>query len=216
MQIKIDLKIFAIIIIFIITKNIGIYALLMLFALIHEIGHLVSGLILGFKPKSISIAPYGFKLGFQINCIDYNKKIKNGNMLSIKKIIIAFAGPLTNIISIFILFLFKDYIDCYQKAIYANILLALFNLIPIYPLDGGRIFQECIHIFIGLRSSYIYTKTISNINVIILTVISSILILLYKNIIIFVTIVYLWLIVLQCNKEFNMKEIIYKKIDENM
>ena len=77
MQIKIDLKIFAIILIFLITKNIGIYAILMFFALIHELGHLLCGICLGFKPKSIGIIPYGFNLGFEIKCQDYNKKIKN-------------------------------------------------------------------------------------------------------------------------------------------
>ena len=76
MQIKIDFKIIAIIIIFLITKNIGIYATLMLFALIHELGHLVCGILLGFKPQSISIIPFGFKLGFKVECDDYNIKIK--------------------------------------------------------------------------------------------------------------------------------------------
>ena len=62
MQIKLDLKIFAIILIFLITQNIGIYAILMFYALIHELGHLLCGVLLGFKPSSISIIPYGFNL----------------------------------------------------------------------------------------------------------------------------------------------------------
>ena len=216
MQIKIDLKIFAIILIFLITKNIGIYAILMFFALIHELGHLLCGICLGFKPKSIGIIPYGFNLGFEIKCQDYNKKIKKGNFLCLKKMLIALAGPITNIICIFIIILSKEKLDIYnyQNAIYANILLILFNLIPIYPLDGGRILQEVLHITIGLRQSYNITKTITNINIIILTAIASILILYYKNIAIFLVIIYLWSLVYKCNKEYNIKEKLYKKIEE--
>ena len=85
MQIKIDFKIFIIILIFLITKNIGIYAILMFFAILHELGHLLCGVILGFKPASISIIPFGFKLGFKINYDDYNVKIKKLISLLLKK-----------------------------------------------------------------------------------------------------------------------------------
>lgn len=214
MQIKIDFKIFAIILIFVITRNIGIYALLMFFALIHEVGHLVCGLVLGFKPKSMSIIPFGFKLGFKIKYDDYNKKIKKGNTLTIKKILIALAGPFTNLICIFVIICLKNLIYNYQNAIYANILLILFNLIPIYPLDGGRVTQGLIHLFIGLRESYTYIKTISNVNVIIITIISSILILVYKNLIVLFVIIYLWIIVYECNKEVTVKEKVYKIYNE--
>lgn len=216
MQIRIDLKIFAIILIFLLTRNIGIYAILMLFALIHELGHLLCGVLLGFKVKSISIIPYGFKLEFKINYIDYNKKIKKGNKLALKKIIIALAGPITNMFCIIFIILLKDSFNAYQieNLIYANILLILFNLFPIYPLDGGKIMQGILHIVVGLRKSYSYTKTITNINVIVLTAISSILILHYKNIAILLAIIYLWILVYKCNYEYNMKEKLYKRLEE--
>ena len=45
MNIKLDLKIFIFIAIFILTQNINIYAILMFFGLIHELGHLLCGLL---------------------------------------------------------------------------------------------------------------------------------------------------------------------------
>ena len=41
MSIKIDLKIFLFVILFWLTSQIEIYAILMIFALIHELGHLL-------------------------------------------------------------------------------------------------------------------------------------------------------------------------------
>ena len=98
MQIKINLKVFLFLLIFLITRQIKIYALLMCLALIHELGHVMAGIILGFKPESISIIPTGFSVKFKNDCKNYNKKIKNGNMLALKKAIIAFAGPFVNLI----------------------------------------------------------------------------------------------------------------------
>ena len=68
MQIKLDFKIFLIIFIFLITRNIQIYVTLMLFALIHELGHMICGIILGLRPQSISIIPFGVKLAFKVKC----------------------------------------------------------------------------------------------------------------------------------------------------
>lgn len=212
MQIKINLKIFLFLIIFVITKQIKIYAILMLFALIHELGHVAMGLILGFKLEVISIIPTGFSVKFKAQSENYNKKIKNGNLLSIKKMLIACAGPLTNIILAVIVILYykannnllilKIPIDL---LIYSNILIAIFNLIPIYPLDGGRILKEIVHIYSGMYKSYIITNKVSNIVIITLTAVSSVAILIYKNIAILLILIYLWILVINENKKFNMK-----------
>lgn len=42
MQIKINLKIFIFLILFILTNQIEIYGILMLFATVHELGHLLA------------------------------------------------------------------------------------------------------------------------------------------------------------------------------
>lgn len=64
-----------------------------------------------------------------------------------KKIAIAFAGPLVNMfIAIIAFFMPKNILIQKELLVYANLLLAIFNLLPIYPLDGGRILKEIITI----------------------------------------------------------------------
>lgn len=207
MRIRINLKIFLFVLIFILTKQIKIYGILMLFAFIHELGHMIVGILLGFKPNKLEIMPYGVSVGFNVKCEDYNKKIKKGNMLAIKKLIIALAGPLANfIITIIFLMVNINFFGIERElVIYSNILIGIFNLIPIYPLDGGRAIKNILHITVGLQNSYEYTNQISKITICLLTGICSIAILYIKNVAILLILAYLWYLVIVENRKYNRK-----------
>ena len=210
MHIKLDLKVFLFLVVILIVGKIEIYTLTMLYAFVHELGHLLCGLTLGFKPNSITIMPYGFNLNYKINYRDYNIKIKNANMVSLKKIIIYLAGPVVNALIVILCFILEiENTDI----VYVNMLIALFNMIPIYPLDGGKILQELIHIFVGKKNSYRIIQIISITNLALITAVSSILILYYKNYIIVFTIVYLWFEVLRTNKYIRLRQKILENID---
>ena len=208
---RIDLKIFIFAIIFILTHQIKIYGLLMFFALIHELEHLLIGVLLKFKPVKLEIMPYGLSVGFEIKCEDYNKKIKKGNILSIKRLFIAMAGPLTNLIIIIIFLIFNINVLGIQREliIYSNVLIGIFNLIPIYPLDGGRMIKEILHIMCGLTKSYKYTNLISKITIYILTILTSIIILYIRNIAILIILLYLWYLVIMEDKKNKKLEKLY-------
>lgn len=223
MHIKIDLKIFIFIMIFLLTKKLEIYAILLLFGLIHELGHLVCGLILGFRPEQITIMPYGLKLNFKVNYNDYNIKIKKGSLLSAKKIIIGLAGPLTNIAICGLIVILGvnniiiNILNCRNEELfYCNAIIALFNLIPIYPMDGGKIIQEMLHIMVGLRKSYRLIQDITWISLAILSSFCSIIILYYNSIAILIIMVYLWALAIKTEKEINIKEKIYKALNSKM
>ena len=204
MQIKVNLKIFVFIIIFWITRQIEIYGILMLFAFFHELGHLFAGIILGFKPKSLSINPVGLSIAFHVKVDDYKERVRKGNILAVKKLIIALMGPAVNflIVIVFMLFDLDFFYIRREFVIYSNILIGLFNLIPVYPLDGGRILKSMLHIVVGLQKSYEYINVVSNVCVVMLTFFSSIIVFYLKNLSVVVIIGYLWYLIINENKRY--------------
>ena len=219
MKFRIDLKIFILVILFFITNQIKIYAMIMSFAIIHECGHLLAGIILGMQPDKIEIKPFGVSIDFYINKKDYNIKMGRGNLLELKKIMIALAGPLVNALIIFVLCIPTIfYINDYNKMsmIYSNIALIIFNILPIYPLDGGRILKGVLYFLKGKYRAEAYICNISYITLIILTAISSIVILYLKNIAIFLIIMFLWGLQIKEYKIYINKKKLYQMINQEM
>ena len=191
--------------------------MLMLFAFWHEMGHLVCGIFMGLKPKALKIMPLGLSVEFEVLPKEYNQKVAKGNTLQIKKLCIAIAGPIMNLIIIAITMLFGQNMEIvrYQEIIYANLLIAIFNVLPIYPLDGGRIIKACMHIAKGRKKSTQLTNYISNITMILFTMLASIAIYYYKNIAILFIICYLWGIVIIENRRYRLQKRIYKIIENS-
>lgn len=210
MQIKISLQIFVFLIIFLLTKQIEIYSILMLLAFIHECGHLLAGLLIKLKPKKLEINPFGLAIVFE----EFGIKNKE---FELKKVLIAVAGPLTNVIIILIVWLFNLPIKDITKEIliYANILIIAFNMLPIYPLDGGRIVRGILYIVKGREFSEEVTNKVANIGAIILTFAGSIAIYYFKNIAILLMLIYLWALVIRENKRYFLKEKVEKIIKQN-
>ena len=202
MQIKLNLQIFLFILIFILTHQIEIYGTVMIFAIIHELGHMIIGLILKLKPKKIDIMPFGISITFE----DYGYE----KLLEIKKVIIAFAGPIINIIIAIITYFMNIKIETKALIVYSNLLIAIFNLLPIYPLDGGRILRGFLKLNTGTEKVDLIINRVSNTLVIMLTVISSITILYFKNISILFVITYLWIIIIKENRKYSIKKKMYK------
>ncbi|MCL2621936.1 MAG: site-2 protease family protein, partial [Firmicutes bacterium] len=106
---------------------------LVLALIIHEAGHFVAALKRGYKTLRLVLTP----LGGQITGID------DQTMQPDDQLVIAISGPFANIIAavFFSAFLwwFPELYWFLQTAIIANLLQCFFNLLPIYPLDGGRV-----------------------------------------------------------------------------
>lgn len=216
MKFRIDLKIFLFVLLFFITNQIKMYAMIMVFAIIHELGHLLAGILLGMQPDKLEINPFGVSIDFNIKRKDYMRKIKKGNLLELKKILVAFAGPFVN--GIIILILCFIHISPYDKMlmIFSNWTLILFNILPIYPLDGGRIVKGILYLLKGKYKAEEYIYHISHITLILLTAIGSIGILFINNIAIFLVIMFLWVLQLREDKIYKNRKVLYEIIDKEM
>jgi len=100
--------------------------------IVHEFSHALAAAHFGVKTRRLSLLPFGAEVN--IDC----------SFLSIdKKIIILFAGAAGNIILAIIsgslLWLFPRFFLFFEIIIAANAVPAILNLLPIYPLDGGKI-----------------------------------------------------------------------------
>lgn len=118
--------------------------------LIHEMAHTIIANKLKYKTDYITIG-----LLFGAAMID-NKYLEDDD----HRIAISIAGPLSNILLAIIFFIIGiiHYIFLNQHNIIINnialinIILGLINLLPIYPLDGGRISKSLFHKMISNKN----------------------------------------------------------------
>lgn len=117
-----------------------------MFIIMHELSHMICALLFNIDIEEISLMPTGVSA-------KYKGKISN-----LKELIISLAGPAA---SIFLAFL-------YNNEIYfmINIFIVIFNLIPIYPLDGGRIFRVLLKMIFGEKMGKKISTYFTNILVI--------------------------------------------------
>ena len=105
--------------------------------ILHEMGHSVIGRRLGYKLNIITLMPYGASLSGSHSPFSDNDEIK-----------IAIAGPLVNtfliLLFVSIWWIFPNVYNFTNDFVLANIYTLCFNLLPVYPLDGGRIFKALL------------------------------------------------------------------------
>ncbi|WP_397539459.1 site-2 protease family protein [Rummeliibacillus pycnus] len=113
----------------IITGQFSNYALLFISLCWHEFGHLVVANILGVKVKSCIIMPYGGEILYETKWqITKSQQFK-----------IAIAGPIATLLLFGIAVFFPGNLSGPLQT--TQVLLLLINLLPIWPLDGGRILE---------------------------------------------------------------------------
>lgn len=123
--------------------------------IIHELGHLLASIIFKYKITKIHIYPYGGMIEY---CEDINRPIR-------QDFIVAISGILVQSIYYFLIcLLYNNYIISQNTfVIFCNyhFSILLFNLLPIYPLDGSKLLNLFINLFFPYKMSHIISIIIS-------------------------------------------------------
>jgi len=131
------------------------------FVLLHEFGHVVMAQHLGVGTGDITLYPIG---GLAKVAIPRN---------SIKEMLIIFAGPAVNLVlalGFFVLFFLQVPNPASMPEAWAflnfccmcNIVLFVFNLLPIFPSDGGRLLRATLFFF--MKDDY-YKSTLVSVRI---------------------------------------------------
>lgn len=114
---------------------------------IHELGHYFMAKFKGYKLSKFSLSPYGVSLSY------YGQDLEQTDEL-----LIALAGPMINIISALLIvafwWIFPSFYSYSCNFVTVSMVIALTNLLPAYPLDGGRAFICLSSKFIKQKSAF--------------------------------------------------------------
>ena len=114
------------------------------FVTVHEYGHALTAQYLGYKTRDISLYPMA---GLASISGDWHKNPKHEFLITI-------FGPLTNVAMAGLAWLYLqlctpetiEYV-LLNFAFKINVTLVIFNIIPVYPMDGGRLLRAGIGYF---------------------------------------------------------------------
>lgn len=137
-----------------------------LLSFIHELGHILMAKIQKLNVSKVEMLPFGFQA--TIEGANYHK--------SNKELLVAIAGPLMFFVNNILLdFLFNiGFLSYVAKvnAYEANLLILIFNLLPIYPLDGAVILKCLLDKFLP-RKKTMYSILLISFNVFLLLIVAT-------------------------------------------
>ncbi len=122
-------------------------------AILHEVGHSLTASKLGYKLNKVVVMPFGAVVSGDTKYMSCKEEVK-----------IALAGPLFSLLiglTVVACWWFYPQTYAYTDLIAdANFALATVNLIPIMPLDGGRVFLSLSSIKFGREKGRKITKIV--------------------------------------------------------
>ncbi|MBO5733319.1 MAG: hypothetical protein J6R66_00320 [Clostridia bacterium] len=120
--------------------------------MIHELCHLFAAILLGIGVKSIIILPFGMTLRLS------QEVVRNPQ----KEALIAVSGPLANVVMIALSRYMEPSINT-MVFVVINWSVLILNLVPVPPLDGGRILRALVIKNAGLMTAAGIVRKISKI-----------------------------------------------------
>lgn len=143
-----------------------------MFIIMHELSHMVVALLLKIDIEEISFMPVGVNAKYL------------GRISPLKELIISISGPIGTLIFAFL----------YNNKIYylINICIVIFNMIPIYPLDGGRVLRVLLKFILGDKIGQNISTYLTNILVIIFLLVGIFIAAYYKNFFFLIVSIYIY------------------------
>ncbi|HWQ78993.1 MAG TPA: hypothetical protein VN381_09255 [Anaerovoracaceae bacterium] len=143
-KVEFHFSFFLLLLIIVLSGNYVFAAASVLFSLFHEFAHRLMAVRLGYTPEKVSFGLFGGVL-----------HIREGFVKPRHELMIHLSGPFFNILTALLLYGFYlyFYLPWLQPFILANAVLALYNLMPFYPLDGGKITDLYMAVFLGYGRS---------------------------------------------------------------
>ncbi len=195
MSVKIYITLILLIIYYFIIGKLELFLMFYNFAIMHELSHMIVALLLNIDITEISLMPVGVSAKYI------------GKLSDKKEFLVSIAGPLSSIAFALI----------YHNKLYftINILILVFNCIPIYPFDGGRILRIILKIFLGKQKGKRVSTYLSYILLIIMFLISIFIAAYFKNFFFLFLMLYVYKISSdEIKKEKLMNIINYLQIDK--
>lgn len=130
-------------------------SLLFLIVLIHELGHVCVALSFGWRVRQVKLLPFGGAAEME----------EYGNASPGEELWVIVAGPLMNVAMMAVSFAVRPlgWFDpqFIQLFIEYNLIVLLFNLLPIWPLDGGKLVELGLSMLLPYKKAILYTLFIS-------------------------------------------------------
>lgn len=144
-------------------EGVAFVSLLFLCVLLHEFGHVFAARRYGIKTPDVTLWPFGGIASLE--------RIPEKPS---EELVVAIAGPLVNVVIAGVLLLYlgatvdvqnlmkieDPAVSMVAKLAGANVFLVLFNMIPAFPMDGGRVLRALLAIKFGFARATEYAAGI--------------------------------------------------------
>lgn len=155
LKFRVGVSFFALAFLSVITKNGFFFLTYILAVVLHEFAHGVAARKFGYKASEIYLSAFGAVLYGEFEGVELSDEIK-----------IALAGPLCNLCLAAVIpavwWMFPPVYAFTAPFFTANMCVAIVNLLPCYPLDGGRVLYGALSKRRGCASA---EKTLSSVGV---------------------------------------------------
>lgn len=142
------------------VQGVGFILLLFLCVLLHEFGHAFAARVYGIRTPDITLLPIGGVA-----------RLERMPDKPVQELVVALAGPAVNVVIILVLifvlaanirmanFAELDRVggSLAAKLLTVNVMLVLFNAIPAFPMDGGRVLRSLL----AMKLNYVLATTIA-------------------------------------------------------